>query len=412
MKKHTYRAKKVNKINWIKLKEQLAGSKVIFAIDVAKKKQYALLTTEDGSVTVLMYWNHLDQTRELINQLKALECPLDFIMESTGTYGDSLRHQLNAAGFTAYQISTKRVSDAREVFDGVPSMHDAKAATVIAELHRRGLSQAWQEKSEAERTLDAQRREYDMHQSQHQRNQNRLEAYLSRHWPEILPELSLDSVTLEQILIAYGDPAHIATHAQTAAEQMREWSHGMLGEDKIKRIIDAACHTLGAPCLESERQYLQALGRELQHSRLAKKQAKQQLEAQIKADDSLMQMGLMIGFVTTAVLISCNLDPNRYGNARRYQKAFGLNLKETSSGTYQGRLSITKRGSSIARRYLYFAALRLIKDDPVINAWYQRKADSRAKKKTVIALMRKLSKALWHVGRGETFDARKLLTVG
>ena len=185
----------------------------------------------------------------------------------------------------------------------------------------------------------------------------------------------------------------------------------MLKEDKIRRIIDGAGHSLGEPCLDSERHLLQALGLEMQHSRLAKKHAKAQLEAHVKADDRLEKLGALIGLVTTAVLISCHLDPKRYDGARSYQKAFGLNLKETSSGTRKGGLSITKRGSAIARRYLYFAALRLIQSDPIISAWYQRKIDRHVKKKIVIALMRKLTKALWHVGRGEAFDARKLLTL-
>ena len=35
----------------------------------------------------------------------------------------------------------------------------------------------------------------------------------------------------------------------------------------------------------------------------------------------------------------------------------------------------------------------------------------KAKNKTVIALMRKLSKALWHIARGQAFDPTKLLSV-
>ena len=57
-------------------------------------------------------------------------------MESTGTYGDALRYQFRQNGFEVHQISAKRVCDAREVYDGVPSLHDAKAATVITRLHQ------------------------------------------------------------------------------------------------------------------------------------------------------------------------------------------------------------------------------------------------------------------------------------
>jgi len=37
-----------------------------------------------------------------------------------------------------------------------------------------------------------------------------------------------------------------------------------------------------------------------------------------------------------------------------------------------------------------FAALRLIKNNPVVKAWYQAKTDTRFKNKTVIAVMCKL----------------------
>jgi len=63
-------------------------------------------------------------------------------MESTGCYGDAMRHQFRQAGFAAYQASAKRVHDAQEIFDGVPSLHDAKAACLIAKLHRDGLTRA------------------------------------------------------------------------------------------------------------------------------------------------------------------------------------------------------------------------------------------------------------------------------
>ena len=69
------------------------------------------------------------------------------------------------------------------------------------------------------------------------------------------------------------------------------------------------------------------------------------------------------------------------------------------------------RGSSIARKYLFLAALRLIQNDPFIARWYQKKLNPNAKMKMVTACMRKLVKALWHVARGAKFDAAKLVTL-
>jgi transposase len=106
MKKHTYRAKNVNTINWADLKQQLTGAAIVFAIDVAKEKQYALLSTEDESVSRLLHWTHPQQTREVVSQLQTLACPVEVVMESTGTYGDALRYQFREAGFEIYQVQT------------------------------------------------------------------------------------------------------------------------------------------------------------------------------------------------------------------------------------------------------------------------------------------------------------------
>jgi len=410
MKKNNYRTKKVNDINWPQLREQFAGQSLVFAVDVAKEQQFALLSNPELSESVLLQWNQLEQTAELINELKQLNTPITVVMESTSTYGDAMRHQFRQAGFTIHQASAKRVHDAKEVYDGVPSLHDAKAAWLIARLYKEGFTKPWHELDDKERELNAYRREYELHQSQHERNQNRLEAFLSRHWPEVLPLLALDSVTLESLLIDYGSPEQIAANAGQAANDMRRWGKSCLSLEKIEAVIHSAATTLGQPCIEAERHYLQALAEELRHSRKQAKNAKQALEAVVKTEPGLKEMGLTIGRVTTAILIGLHLDPRHFGCARSYLKALGLNLKEKSSGQDHGKLTLTKRGSALARKYLYFAALRLIKSDPVLSAWYRSKVDPRAKSKTVIAFMRKLAKALWHIARGQRFDARKLVT--
>jgi transposase len=410
MKKHNYRTKKVNEINWPELGQQLGGQAVTFAVDVAKAQQFALLTNNEQSISILVKWD-VFETIHLIHELKQLNGPITVVMESTGTYGDAMRHQFRQAGFALYQASAKRVHDAKEIFDGVPSLHDAKAACLIAKLHREGLTKPWHELDEGARALNAARREYDLHQSHYERNQNRLEAYLSRHWPEALALFDLDSVTLEKLLIAYGSPQAIAADAEQAARHMQAWGGHFLSADKIARVIGSAGSTIGQPCIDAERLYLQALATEMQHSRCQRQTAKQLLEASVAADAGLKEMAAVIGKLTTAILIGLHLDPRNFGSAHSYQKALGLNLTEKSSGQSHGQLKLSKRGSATARKYLYLAALRLIQKDPVIGQWYQAKADPKVKMKTVIACLRKLAKALWHVARGERFDARKLVTL-
>lgn len=410
MKKHNYRTKNVNEINWPELGQQLGGGAVTFAVDVAKAQQYALLTDAAQNLATLVKWELLETTA-LIQGLRQLGCPVTVVMESTGTYGDAMRHQFRQAGFAIWQASAKRVHDAKEIFDGVPSLHDAKAACLIAKLHKEGLTKPWHELDEAGRALNAARREFDLHQSQYGRNQNRLEAYLSRHWPEVLGLFSLDSVTLEKLLIAYGSPQAIAADAGQAAKNMKAWGGHFLKDDKIACVIASAIHTIGQPCIDAERRYLQALATEMQHSRCQSQAAQQLLEACVVADEGLKEMAALIGKLTTAILIGLHLDPRNFSNAQSFLKALGLNLTEKSSGQCHGQLKISKRGSAVARKYLYLAALRLIQKDPVIGEWYRAKADPKIKMKTAVACLRKLAKALWHVARGERFDARKLVTI-
>jgi hypothetical protein len=88
----------------------------------------------------------------------------------------------------------------------------------------------------------------------------------------------------------------------------------------------------------------------------------------------------------------------------------GLNLVERSSGRYQGRLRISKRGSARARQWLYFAVLRLVQKCGV-RPWYEAKKarDQADARRVLVAVMRKLALALYHVGvHEEEFQPRRL----
>jgi transposase len=88
----------------------------------------------------------------------------------------------------------------------------------------------------------------------------------------------------------------------------------------------------------------------------------------------------------------------------------GLNLKERSSGRWQGQIKLSKRGPAAVRRWWYLAALRWVRHEPV-RGWYVRqKAQRRGEAKpALIGVMRKLALALYRVGgRGEPFDRARL----
>jgi len=137
MKKRSYRAQKVNEVRWEEVAERVKDKAVVWAIDVAKVEQYGVLMDSERQVVVTLRWAHPAETPTALDQLRVLPCgSLTAVMESTGVYGDTLRRQLREAGMEVHQMSAKRVHDACEVYDGVPSLHDAKVGGRSPRLHQ------------------------------------------------------------------------------------------------------------------------------------------------------------------------------------------------------------------------------------------------------------------------------------
>ena len=331
-------------------------------------------------------------------------------MEPSGTYADALCHYLADQGIAIHRVSPKRVHDAAEVYDGVPSLHDAKAAYIIARLHLDGGSRPWEPLAQSRRDHQALVAELDLYKDQHQRNLNRLEALLSRHWPEAGSILDLGRVSLLALLADYGDPANIGAEVKSAGQLLRHRGRGMLRQARVERLLDSAQDTLGVACTEGERHLIQVVASELLRSHQQIKAIEQRIGQQVEADATLTRVASVTGPATSLVLEATLGSPLDYPNAGSYLKAMGLNLKERSSGRHKGQLKITKRGPSLARKYHYFVALRWLYKDPIIAGWYHNKVrrDGRLKAKAIIAIMRKLALALWYVARGEAFDSRKL----
>jgi transposase len=410
-KKYKYRAVDFQQADWERVREQAGEGRVVFANDVAKEAMVAVLMRPDRTVLETLRWRHPHDTRALVERLAWLGAErVEAVLEPSGTYGDALRRLLSEAGVKVYRVSPKRVHDAAEVYDGVPSLHDPKAAYVIGRLHLEGVSQPWWEPDERRRELRAKLGLLDVYQGQWQEGLNRLEALLARHWPEAAYHLELSSVSLLSLVAHYGDAAAVAGEPEAAGERLRRAGGPGLKPAKIEALLASARTTVGVPCVAAEREALKRLAADLLEARTRCREIEQALAPVAMAQPNLARLAAAVG-KTTAVVLYCALgDPAGYPDAQSYAKAAGLNLKERSSGKHKGKLKLTKRGPGVARRYLYFAVLRLIAKEGPAKRWYQAKVarDGGLKGKAIAALMRKLTKALWHVGRGAPFEVHKL----
>jgi len=413
MSKRRYASTDVKRVNWSRIAEAVAGGPLTVAVDVAKEDFMAALMKPGYEVVETIRWKHPGETRKMEAGLLNLGVPVEqiaVVMEPSGVYGDSLRHVLGRHGLAIWRANPKRVHDAAEVFDGVPSLHDAKSAYLIGRLHQDGVSTRWQDLPQARRDDQALLAELELYQSEHQRHLNQMGALLSRHWPEAETVMDLDRASLLALIAEYGDPYTIQQQRTAARQCLVRRGRRFLEAATVEALLDSAATTLGMPCTAGERAYLQCLARELLRTRESLRSVERRIQARTATDDVLQGLAQQVGATTSLVLYATLGSPLDYPSPKHYLKAMGLNLRERSSGKHHGELHLTKRGPPLARKYLYFAVLRWLQLDQEANTWYQAKTgrDGGIHGKAIIGLMRRLVKGLWHVAQGGGFDSAKL----
>jgi transposase len=416
MKKRIYRAIWIKDVDATSLQAALQGQYSTVAIDVAKKSFFAAFQDESGEVQLTVKWLHPEQSpafMSLVVGLAAAGCNPSAVMEPSGVYGDALRYHCEQAGITVYRVSPQRTHNAAIVYDGVRSWHDAKSAAIIGKLHFDRTSELWPIKSDHLRRLKAALLVKEIHDLELRRNCTRLEGHLARYWPGGTADFAYDSAALLELLAEYGGPAPVAKAPIEAADLLRRVGTHFLKQEKIDALIRSASITYGMPQLDEELYLVRVIAAEARRHQKLSNQARARVQALTKHDPATDAMAATIGQVSAAALIVGVGDATEYSSAAAYRKALGLNLKEKSSGTQHGALHITKNGPGLARLYLYMAVLRLVQRDQIVRAWYLKKVkrDGGRKLKALVAVMRKLASALWHVAQGKRFDSSKLFDV-
>jgi transposase len=361
----------------------------------------------------LWRWSQPADTSEVVSWLGSLpSSELIVVMESSGTYGDPLRERLEESGIEVQQALPKQARDAREVWDRVPSLHDAKAAVILARLGLQGLCAPWRRASKKERALRARLQVLDLHDRTLRRHVNRLEALLGRHWPEVVTLLELDAATLLELLLCYGGPRGVAAEVDQARRRMRRVGGYFLKQEKIEAVLSSARTSTGVEMVAAEEHLVREVAGEIRRLQKRIGTLRRELEKEaLRPEWQAAELAAVLGPITALLVISFVGHPQSYPSSAAYLHALGLNLAAIQSGKRKGQIGISKRGPGIARRWLYFAVLRWIQNDSLASAWYRSKVrrDGGRKQIALIALMRKLVRACWHVGSyGVAFDSSLL----
>jgi transposase len=415
MRREAYRTVDVKQVSMESLVANKSALPAVVGIDIAKLESLAVTRWQSGDFERPWRVKTPEEIPVLVERLRDLAQgrTLLIAMESTGTYGDALRQALTDAGLAVHRVSGKAVHDYAEIFDGVPSQHDGKDAAIVAELAALGKSSPWPYRPPTE--FDQELRYWvdraDVQQRIGMLWLCRLEALLARHWPEATEYLELNSETLLQALAEYGGPAALAADPD-AAQRLKHWGRNYLKSEKIERFVGAAARSVGVRQTAVDRRRVQECAAAALSTRHEVRKASKTLESLAQSHAIIARQAAVIGWTTACVLWAHLGDPQKYHCADAYRKAMGLNLKERSSGRHKGKLKITKRGPGAVRRWLYFAAMRLVQTAEVAE-WHAVKKGQRGKGGTraLVAVMRKLALGLHALGmRDEPFDARRLFS--
>lgn len=411
--KRTYKTVDVEKVSLARLLAAIAGT-VVVAIDVAKTAMVAGFADAAGKTQELVRFSHPRQTLvfvELLARLREAGRAVEVAMEPTGVYGNSLRFQLRARDFPVFQVDPKRVHDASSFLDGSPSQHDPKACTLIAFLHAQKLSKPWREKSSEERRARILLKEHQMHAAPEMDAYNELEALSAASWPELNELMSHDLRWPLELLSLYPSPSRVR---QAPASEVKSLlvtvSRGRLSEETIARVLSSARTTAGERLDAEEEGFISKLCRLILEHRRQLDEVSERMRALVAAQPELSAVAETVGPAATTALFALVGNPSAYESAGALEKACGMTLKERSSGMKRGQLTLTKRGPAKVRQLLYLAALRLVRDEPLARAWYEARTAFKGgiKIKAVVAVMRKLLRAVFHVARGQPFDVGKL----
>jgi transposase len=413
MNRKAYRATLVNDVNWDQLARGKEGLGITLGVDVGKFSLWPVCRWADGRFERPWVVKNPKEIPALLDLVMRMSVGRKLVvaMESSGTYGDSLRQALADNQIELQRVSGKAASDFAEIFDGVPSQHDGKDAAVVAELASMGKAVPWTYKpaDEWEQELTYWVEWMVAHRRMLTVWQGRLEGLLGRHWPEVTEVLKLSTATLLNVLKHYGSPKALAEDPD-AASQLARWGGAVLAPKKIEDLLAGARSSVGVRAGKWEQRQIQDYAEQALLARKEGNRARRQLCRLAEGNAVLQAQAAAVGVATACVLWASTGDPRKFDSAGAYRKAMGLNLVERSSGTYKGRMRISKRGTARTRQWLYFAVLRLVQQCGV-RPWYEAKKtrNPESARKILVAVMRKLAMALYHVGvHKEEFKPKRL----
>jgi len=213
--------------------------------------------------------------------------------------------------------------------------------------------------------------------------------------------------TAQYLLKRYTTPERIgALCKRTLAKEMWKRSRGWFGILDAEALIGLARETVGI------KEGLAGIVMDIRHI-LMQLESEERFIAEIESEMATILERIPysarllsikgLGIVSVAGLIGEVGDFSKFSTQSEIMKLAGLDLYEISSGNRRGQRRISKRGRSLLRKILYYAAIQTIRKNGILYEYYNKLTDrGMGRMKALIAVSRKLLGIIYALVRDDT----------
>jgi transposase len=384
---------------------------LIVAIDVGMEMNHGYCTTPDGKdIKPFKFDNTRDGMDKLWGMVMAsknrFQCEEIIVgYESTGPYGEPLVHYLMKKPVMLVQINPMHTKRVKEISDNSPLKTDDKDPRVIADIIKLGrtLSIVIPEGDAAYlRRLNNSR---ERHVKERTALVNQLQQLVFLLFPEFKKVLkNIKCRTPLYLLKKYPTPESISVlETPVLGEEMRKKSRGKFREHHADMLINLAKNTVGIrEGVAGISMYIRHILVQLEMLKSLIADIENEMEialGRIPYSSKLLSIK-ELGIVSVAGIIGEIGDFKKFQTQGEIMKLAGLDLYEISSGKMR---RISKRGRSLLRKILYYAAIQTIRKNGILYDYYTRLTDRGMKRMmALVAVSRKLLGIIYAIVRDDS----------
>jgi len=375
---------------------------LLVTIDIGKIKNFGYCRCPNG-IDIKPFGFHntghgLNYLWDKITQMKKAHDLKEIVIgfESTGPYGEPLIHYLRKRKAKLIQVNPMHTKRVKELQGNSPNKTDQKDPKVIADIIELGhaLTIVQPEGSAAELRRLTHCRERAMQRRTSLFNQ--LQNLIFVIFPEFSQVMkNVKTKSSLYILEHCPTPQDIIKYKlKNLTVTLKKVSRGKMKEKRARELYSAAKTSVGIK--EGRRSILFEI-KEI----LSMIKTTEHFIADVEKEMSYHLKGIPyskciismkgIGEITVAGLIGEVGDFRKYKTISEILKLGGLDLFEISSGKHKGQRRISKRGRSLMRKLLFFAAINVVRKGGIMHDYYQGCLErGMLKMKALIAVSRKL----------------------